>query len=52
MAAVAAVKSEKYCGEGGNAQRIFTCDARVGWNDVTNDAAKHLIKGYTQFDYV
>ena len=52
MATFAAVKSEKYWGEGGNAQQIFTCNARLGWNDVKNDVAKHAIKGYTQFDYV
>lgn len=37
---------------GGNAQRIFIRDSRLGWNDVKNNEAKHLIKGYTLYVYI
>ena len=52
MATVAGMKSEKYCGEGGNPQRDFIADAKKGWSDLKSDASKHLIVGQTHFDYI
>ena len=44
--------NRKYDGNGGNEQRIFIRDARIGWKAIIADANKHLSVGFTQFDYL
>ena len=52
MTSVGVTKSDKYCGEGGNPQRVFIADANKGYSDLKADASKHLIVGQTQLDYI
>ena len=52
MTIVAFTKSNKYCGEGGNPQRVFIADAKKGLSDLKADASKHLIVGQTQLDFI
>ena len=52
MATIARMKCDKYCGEGGNLQRIFIAYAKKGWSDLKSDASKHLITGETLFDFI
>ena len=37
----------KYDGNGGNEQRVFIKDARIGWKAILADANKHLSIGFT-----
>lgn len=42
----------KYNGDGGNGQRIFIEDSRIGWKAILADPYRHLSDGVTQYDYV
>ena len=46
------IQEKKYTGDGGNEQRIFIKDARIGWRQVLNDAKLHLSNGITQYEYL
>ena len=46
------VTATKYDGNGGNEQRIFIKDAKVGWKAVLSDPSRHVSVGFTQFDYL
>ena len=46
------VSEKKYTGDGGNEQRIFIKDARIGWRLVLSDPSKHLSNGITQYEYL
>ena len=46
------ILDKKYTGDGGNEQRIFIKDARIGWRHVMNDAKLHLSNGITQYEYL
>ena len=48
---MAPVVDHKYDGNGGNEQRIFIKDAKIGWKAIIADATKHVSVGFTQFDY-
>ena len=52
MTSVGVTKSDKYCGEGGNPQRVFIADAKKGWSDLKANASKHLIVGQTKLDFI
>ena len=49
---MAAVNLFKYDGNGGNEQRVFIRDAKVGWKAIMSDPHKHVTIGFTQFDYL
>ena len=45
--------SEKKCtGDGGNEQRIFIKDARIGWWTLLDDPMKQLANGIAQYEYL
>lgn len=46
------INEKKYMGYGGNEQRIFIKDARIGWRTLLNDPTKHLSSGITQNEYL
>ena len=43
---------KKDTGAGGNEQRVFMKDARVGWKAILVDPHRQLANGVTQYDYV
>ena len=49
---MAPMVEHKYDGNGGNEQRVFIKDARIGWKAIIADATKHILVGFTQFDYL
>ena len=46
------IQDKKYSGDGGNEQRIFIKDARIGWRQVLNNPKLHLSNGITQYEYL
>ena len=49
---MATVIEVEYDGNGGNEQRVFMKDARIGWKAVMADPNKHLSIGSSQYDYL
>ena len=44
--------NEKYSGNGGNKQRMFIKDFKIGWKAILTDPNRHLSNGVTQDDFV
>ena len=49
---MATIFEGKYDGNGGNEQRVFIKDARIGWKAIMADPNRHLSVGFTQYDYL
>ena len=43
---------KKYTGDGGNEQRIFFKDARIGWRSLLSDPMKQLGNGISHYEYL
>ena len=46
------ISDKKYTGDGGNEQRIFIIDARIGWRTILNDSMKQWANGIAQYEYL
>ena len=46
---MAAAQPNKYDGNGGNEQRVFIKDAKVGWKAIVSDPTRHVSIGFRNF---